>query len=276
INESYKINPHDEMSPIWRAVAKDEEQNLSPTLLFQQWLSSQGISLPNGWTASHWDVMFYDCQSAAFIGEAGDMVACSRLDNQVSCFAGVLALTDHVQRHPAGGHTLAMLACFDHEEVGSLSVTGAEGNLVESVISRIYTQPEDRWRALAQSWMLSVDNAHGCHPNYPGMQDDNHCPLINQGIVLKSNPNQRYATNAAAGGYFKGLCRQAGVAVQDFAVRSDMACGSTVGPPLSARLGIATADIGVPTWAMHSIREVAGVQDMGDLRRVLSLFYGPI
>ena len=120
--------------------------------------------------------------------------------------------------------------------------------------------------------LVSADNAHGIHPNYADRHDGNHGPQLNAGPVIKINNNQRYATTSETAALFRQLCQQAGVPVQTFVVRSDMGCGSTIGPITSSRLGVRTVDIGAPTFAMHSIRELAGVKDVEYLQKVLTAF----
>ena len=124
-----------------------------------------------------------------------------------------------------------------------------------------------------KSMMISADNAHAVHPNFADKHDNNHGPEINQGPVIKTNANQRYATNSDTSAIFKQLCKKADVPVQSFVVRSDMACGSTIGPITASETGIKTLDVGVPTFAMHSIRELAGRWDAYYLFRVLKEFY---
>ena len=121
--------------------------------------------------------------------------------------------------------------------------------------------------------MISADNAHGVPPNFSDRHDANHGPLLNRGAVIKINVNQRYATNSETSAAFRHLCQQCQQPVQSFVVRSDMACGSTIGPITSSALGVATLDIGVPTFAMHSIRELAGADDAVGLSQVLAAFY---
>ena len=127
-------------------------------------------------------------------------------------------------------------------------------------------------RMIAASMMISVDNAHGIHPNYSGKHDENHGPIINQGPVIKINASQRYASNSETSSVFKHLCDQLDIPVQSFVVRSDMGCGTTIGPITATELGIRTLDIGVPTFAMHSIRELAGANDTLYLYQALKAF----
>jgi aspartyl aminopeptidase len=202
------------------------------------------------------------------VGWNGDFIASARLDNLLSCYIGMQALlTSDAQSH-------TILVCNDHEEVGSQSAVGAQGPMLESVLRRIAGDEVSLQRAMANSMMISADNAHGIHPNFSDRHDANHGPLLNAGPVIKNNVNQRYATNSDTSSLFRRLCADEDVAVQSFVVRSDMACGSTVGPLTAAALGVKTLDVGVPTFAMHSIRELAGSQDAFKLTKVLVAFYG--
>ena len=121
--------------------------------------------------------------------------------------------------------------------------------------------------------MVSVDNAHAIHPNFADKHDAEHGPKLNQGPVIKTNANQRYATNSETSAIFRQLCSQVNVPVQDFVVRSDMGCGSTIGPITASSLGVRTLDVGLPSYAMHSIRELAGSQDAYQLSLVMTQFY---
>ena len=129
-------------------------------------------------------------------------------------------------------------------------------------------------RLIRNSLLLSIDNAHGVHPNYADKHDGNHGPILNEGPVIKINANQRYASNSRSIALFKSLCKAEEVPVQSFVVRSDMGCGSTIGPITASNIGVETIDIGVPTFAMHSIRELAGSDDAHHLYRVVKRFYG--
>ena len=126
---------------------------------------------------------------------------------------------------------------------------------------------------IARSLLVSTDNAHGIHPNFADKHDHRHGPLLNRGPVVKVNSNQSYATNSESAALFKHAAALAKVAVQAFVTRTDLGCGSTIGPLTAAGLGVRTVDVGVPTFAMHSIRELAGADDAHDLyRTLLSLF----
>jgi aspartyl aminopeptidase len=206
----------------------------------------------------------YDTQPADLVGLAGEFIAGARLDNLLSCHAGLSALLG------AGDEQPALLVCNDHEEVGSRSTAGADGAFLASVLARMEPDPELRARMLARSLLISTDNAHGLHPSYPDKHDTNHGPLLNEGPVIKVNHGQRYATTSETAALFRALCQQAGVPLQAYAVRADMACGSTIGPITAAALGVRTLDVGVATFAMHSVRELAGARDPWLLTQALS------
>jgi aspartyl aminopeptidase len=196
-----------------------------------------------------------------------DFIAGARLDNLLSCYAGLQALLT------ADGEESCMLVCTDHEEVGSCSACGADGPFLEQVLARLIPDGEERVRMTQRSLLISADNAHGIHPNYADKHDSNHGPKLNAGPVIKVNSNQRYATSSETAGIFRQLCLENEVPVQSFVVRSDLGCGSTIGPLTASRLGVRTLDIGVPTFAMHSIRELAGSHDLSHLLKVLTAFF---
>jgi len=214
-----------------------------------------------------YELSFYDTQGASLIGLNREFVASARLDNLLSCYIGLQSL---IQAEPGQAQ---VLICTDHEEIGSTSACGAAGPMLEQWLERVMPDNEIRNRALAASMLISADNAHGVHPNYMDKHDENHGPLLNAGPVIKLNANQRYATNSETSATFKQIALQEEVDVQSFVVRSDMGCGSTIGPITAAEVGVRTVDIGVPQFAMHSIREMAGVRDAHALYRILKRFY---
>ena len=202
-----------------------------------------------------YDLFCYDCQRPAFFGYQKEFINSPRLDNLLSCHAAMAAVLQ------SGLTKSYFFYCANHEEVGSVSPVGAQGNFVESVLSRILPSGEERQISMRRSFLLSMDNAHATHPNYGEFSDPNHQVVLNGGPVIKMNANQRYASNSRSVAVGKILAKEAGVPCQDFVMRSDLACGSTVGPALAARFGIPTLDIGAPTLSMHSIREQTGSRD---------------
>jgi aspartyl aminopeptidase len=262
-NEGWPINPQSELPPILAQVAGDERADFR-ALLTDQLAREHGL---NADVVLDYELSFYDTQSAAVIGLNGDFIAGARLDNLLSCFAGLQALLN------ADGDETCLLICTDHEEVGSTSACGADGPMLEQVLQRLLPEGDDYVRTIQKSLLISADNAHGVHPNYADKHDGNHGPKLNAGPVIKVNANQRYATNSETAGFFRHLCMAEEVPVQSFVVRTDMACGSTIGPITAGHLGVRTVDIGLPTFAMHSIRELAGSQDLAHLVKVLTAFY---
>ena len=210
-----------------------------------------------------YEMCFYDTQPPAILGLQGEFIASARLDNLLSCFTGLVAMLE------SDGSQNGLLICNDHEEVGSVSASGAQGPLLTSVLHRLAGDSASCAALADRSLMISTDNAHGIHPNFEDRHDANHGPLLNGGPVIKVNASQRYATNSETSGLFRMLASAEDVGVQSFVVRSDMSCGSTVGPITAGATGIRTLDIGVPTLGMHSVRELAGSGDAWDLCRVL-------
>ena len=213
------------------------------------------------------ELALYDRQQAAYVGWHDEFIASARLDNLLSCYTGVQALID------TAGSKSRLLVCNDHEEVGSGSTSGARGNFLESVLGRIAGDTETLARTMANSVLVSTDNAHGVHPNFADKHDAQHGPLLNAGPALKVNANQSYATNSESAALFKAAAARAKVTLQSFIARADMGCGSTIGPLAATRLGVRTVDVGVPTLAMHSIRELAGTADAFALYSALAAFF---
>lgn len=262
-NQGWQINPQTELPPILAQLSGKDEADFRD-LLSDQLELEHGL-LPDA--VLDYELSFYDTQSAAVIGFNQDFIAGARLDNLLSCYAGLHALLE------SESDESCLLVCTDHEEVGSCSACGADGPFLEQVLARLIDDQEQRTRVIQRSLLISADNAHGIHPNYPDKHDGNHGPKLNAGPVIKVNSNQRYATTSETAGLFRQFCLDSEVPVQSFVVRSDMGCGSTIGPITASRLGIRTIDIGVPTFAMHSIRELAGSHDLAHLVKVLNVFF---
>ncbi|MFN2377359.1 MAG: M18 family aminopeptidase [Candidatus Binatia bacterium] len=220
------------------------------------------------------DLMFYDLQGAAIGGAAGDFIFSGRLDNLACSHAALSALA-------AAGRTEApftrVVALHDHEEVGSRSATGAGGTFLLDVVDRLAMltsggDPEARPRALARSILVSADMAHAVHPNHADRHEAGHRPVIGGGPVLKVNAGQSYASDAETAALFASVCRRADVPLQRFVTRSDLGCGSTIGPISAARVGLRTVDVGNPMLSMHSCREMAGTADVEPMIRALASF----
>jgi aspartyl aminopeptidase len=215
-----------------------------------------------------WDLMLVDTLPACVGGLRGEFLFAARLDNQAMCHAAVAAL---LQAPPCGATQVVCL--YDHEEVGSGSSSGAAGAWLPHILRRVAGDEGDAFpRAIARSLQASADMAHALHPNYADMHEPEHRPLLNQGPVLKFNAQQRYATAARTAARFQECCEAVGAPVQRFVVRSDLPCGSTIGPLAAAQLGVATVDVGNPMLSMHSIREQAGTRDHAWMQQALAAF----
>lgn len=224
------------------------------------------------------DLRFYDVNPPRRIGLADGEFAgpsvdtapqdlfnsSARIDNLLSCYAGVWALTN------AGEDNCCVLVCNDHEEVGSMSESGAQGNFLQQVLERVGGLDP---KAIRRSVLISADGAHGLHPNYPEKHDDQHAPVLNKGPVIKVNSNQRYATSDETESLLRALCDDLGIPAQVFVSRNDLACGTTIGPIVASQIGIKTVDAGVAQFAMHSVRELAGWRDAVDFTNLLEAFY---
>lgn len=216
----------------------------------------------------NWEMNVYDTQQGVFWGADQEFIADSQLDNLASCHAGITAL---LQAETSAA--TAVCALFDHEEVGSESTSGAGGSFIADVLARIAASQglseEMKLAAYAQSFFISADMAHAYHPNFPNAYEPGHKVMVNGGPVIKLNANQRYSSDADTSARFMLLCEKAGVPYQQYAHRTDLGCGSTIGPIVASNLGIASVDVGCPMWAMHSLRESAGVLDHHAMIKVL-------
>ncbi|HWV16007.1 MAG TPA: M18 family aminopeptidase [Cellvibrio sp.] len=266
VNNQRSINPQKDIVPVLLQFPLG--QQLEPN--FKKILHSQlKQQFPEATIAQvlDYEISLYDTQPAALVGLQQDFIASARLDNLLSCFVGLQALLE------ADNEVSSLLICTDHEEVGSTSCCGANGPMLEQFLERLLSDFETRVRVIERSLMISADNAHGIHPNFADKHDENHGPLLNHGPVIKVNANQRYATTSETSGFFQWLCEQEQVPLQKFVARTDMGCGSTIGPIVASTVGVKTLDVGVPTFAMHSIRELAGVKDAYYLYRAGRAFF---
>lgn len=250
------LDRHSHVVPVWGTDAPS----------FASWLAhATGVS-----RIAAFDAHLFDTQGATVLGHDGDFIVSGRLDNQLSCWAAVSALASTTSAHTC----IAILN--DHEEVGSDSVTGAGGPMLETLINVIASQqnldPGRRHDVIRGSWCLSADNAHAVHPNYRERHEARHSPLPNQGVALKLNGNQRYATSARGAAHLRTLAEAASVPLQTFVSRNNMPCGSTIGPITATRLGIEAIDVGVPQLSMHSAREMCGSDDPCHLLDLMKAF----
>ena len=263
-NSSKTVNPQTDLPPLLMKQSKTSTLKTFNQVLQRQLKQSKDISSDK---ILGYELSFYDTQKPAIVGLEQEFINSARLDNLLSCYVGMKALVE------SDGSQFCLLVCNDHEEVGSASAEGAEGPFLKSVLERTIPDAETRFRAIAASMLISTDNAHGIHPNFSDKHDANHGPILNEGPVIKINTNQRYATNSETAGFYRHLCEKNNIPCQTFVVRTDMGCGSTIGPITAKEIGVKTIDVGVPTFAMHSIREMAGTEDALHLNLSLKAFY---
>jgi len=253
-DRGHVVDRHRHLNPVWSVTADDFLKLVGETVgLEPADIESMSCQL-------------VDTQSGSRLGNRNEFLSSPRLDNQVSCWAAMNALTSADTSMPS----VAVL--FDHEEVGSSSVDGAAGPLIEHLFeSLIYEQGRTRidfLRAIENTSLLSMDNSHGVHPNHPEKHDLDNAPTLGGGVAVKNNVNQRYATSIRSLPGVLEAARNAGVNLQKFSSRNDVGCGSTIGPIAATRLGIETVDVGVPQWSMHSIREMCHASDVEDLAKL--------
>ncbi|KAJ7744544.1 aspartyl aminopeptidase [Mycena maculata] len=276
INESFKFNQETEFVPILGQVAaqlngsgtKEDsspknatsiQDNHQPALL--SLLASELSVAPD--EIHDFELSLYDTQPSVLGGLNSEFIFSPRMDNLFSSFSAVEALAQSVSTpdfNTLEGNVNA-IALFNHEEIGSVSSSGAESSLLPSLISRLSPIASAYSQSIAKSFLVSADMGHAIHPNYTSKHEDNHKPAMNGGVVIKTNAKQRYASDAVTTFIVKQLIERKGGKVQEYEVRNDMACGSTVGPGLS-KMGLKTCDIGCALLSMHSIRETAGSHDI--------------
>ncbi|HEX7501819.1 MAG TPA: M18 family aminopeptidase, partial [Acidobacteriota bacterium] len=219
-----------------------------------------------------WELGLFDLQKGTLAGLNDEFISSSRLDNLAMCHAALSAFLGSARGE--GGRVIIF---YDNEEIGSTTANGAGSSFLRDILTRLVMTSakgsEDLFRALARSFFISADGAHAVHPNYiDKFEKEHHCSL-NRGPVIKINALRKYATTAESGAAFMMLCRKAGVPFQKFVNRTDMAGGSTIGPMVSAGLGLQTVDVGNAMLAMHSIREMAGTRDHLHMIRVFEEFF---
>ncbi len=246
------------------------EEELPPSQQFLRLLAERLDCPPEAILS--WELNVYDTHRGAFWGPDGEFVAGARLDNLASCHAALKALLSEDE-----AAATRVLALFDHEEIGSESFKGAAGSFLADSLVRIGAALDlgtiDYQRALAASFLISADMAHAFQPNFAAGYDLEHKLIVNRGPAIKVNANLRYTTEVFSQALFIGWCEEADVPWQRYVHRSNLPCGSTIGPIASAKLGIRSLDVGNPLWAMHSVRESAGVCDHAWLIQVLSRFF---
>lgn len=219
------------------------------------------------------ELSLVDHQPACLGGVFDEFIFGARLDNQVGAYASIESLIQSSEiASLEKDQVIRIAAIYDHEEVGSESAQGAASQLNEQIMRRL-SSADTFDISMAKSFLISADQAHAVHPNYSEYHEENHRPNLNGGVVLKYNGNQRYASNSVSASILRESAKIANVNVQDFMVKNDCACGSTIGPIMSAKLGLTTVDIGMPQLSMHSIRETGSTSSITDYVELLKAFF---
>lgn len=238
-------------------------------------LVAKQLSLESVNDIEDFELILYDYAAATLGGVHDEFVFSGRLDNLTSCFTSMHALTLAAETNLAEEAGIRLMACFDHEEIGSASAQGADSNFLPNVIERLATLKGDSTdvseplqksyvlETFAKSFFMSSDVAHAVHPNYLNKYESQHKPIIGNGPVIKINANQRYMTNSPGVVLIKQLADKVKVPLQLFVAANTSPCGSTIGPILASKTGIRTLDLGNPILSMHSIRETGGSADLG-------------
>ncbi|KAI8803223.1 peptidase M18 [Cladochytrium replicatum] len=285
ISDGFKFNTEVHLTPILCSSAKagltgdvpkteGAEEKHQPLLLkaLAKELSVNALEIGD------FELCLFDTQPSRIGGLLNEYIFSPRLDNLNSSYC---ALTGLINAGDLENDTkVRMVSLFDNEEVGSVSAYGADSDLLLKAIRRIQEEvaapgsaKASFERALAQSYLISADMAHAVHPNYAEKFEENHRPQMNKGVVIKQNANQRYATTAVTTFLLREVAKVRNVPLQEFVVRNDSPCGSTIGPMLSAKLGIRTIDVGNPQLSMHSIRETCGTDDVKHATDLFQSFF---
>jgi aspartyl aminopeptidase len=220
------------------------------------------------------ELCLYDTQPSAIGGVYNEFIHSPRLDNLCMSYCSTRALIDSVAdaKSFADDSNIRMVCLFDNEEIGSQSTRGAASSMLLATLERISGKASVD-AAIANSFLISADMAHALHPNYPEKHESNHRPAMHKGLVIKANANQRYATTGITAFVLRQIAKNHDIPVQDFVVRNDVGCGSTVGPILSAKTGMRTVDVGAPQFAMHSVREMCASADIKHSVDLFTHFY---
>lgn len=262
------LNPQVHLNPLWSAGPA-----ANPSL--RSWLATTLDTDVDRIVT--WDLMLHDVAPPMRTGHDGSLISSGRIDNLVSCWAVTQALINSSCGVSDQQGPVRVIALFDHEEVGSTSSSGANSAVLASLLERIVIagggDREAFLRCLANSSCISADGAHATNPNYPDRHDPSHQIGLNEGPVIKHNASMRYATDSRSAAAFVLACRDAGIPLQQFVSRNDIPCGSTIGPAISANLGVSTVDVGVAQLSMHSAREVCGTLDPPRFARALAAFF---
>ena len=261
-NEGYKYNAQTDTEPIFAELGSDTtlyDVIANELHILKEAILDTDLFLTNRVKGSIW-------------GAGNEFIAAGRLDDLQCVFAGAESIIEAKNKNNISVHCV-----FDNEEVGSGTKQGAASTFLKDVLVRVNKalggDEESYLQAVAKSFMVSADNAHSVHPNYTEKADPCNRPVVNGGVVIKYNANQKYTTDAVSGAVFRDICKEAGVPVQTFTNRSDVAGGSTLGNISNTQVSLNTVDIGMAQWAMHSPYESGGVKDTYYLEMAMKQFF---
>lgn len=266
VNTGVELNPQKDTLPL---VAMMNEQLEKDNALLKTIALELKVDMKE---VIDFDLFLYEYEKGSIVGLNDEFISAGRLDDLQMVHAGIEALKEAPM-----GNGVNVMVCFDNEEVGSSTKQGADSNMLANTLERISLclgkDREEYFRALSKSFIISADNAHAVHPNSPEKADPTNRPIINKGPVIKVAANCAYTSDADSSAVYESICNLAKVPVQKFVNRSDSRGGSTIGPISSTHLNIRSVDIGNPTLAMHSIRELAGVKDHAYVAKTFVEFF---
>ena len=268
VNTGIELNKQKDTLPLLSLVSGELEKN---NYLMSAIANELSVELKE---IIDFDLYLYEYEKGSIIGLNNEFISTSRLDDLAMVHAGIRALT---RTSNSVVKATNVMVCFDNEEVGSSTKQGADSNLLINILERITISlnksREDFLRAISKSFIISADNAHAVHPNSPEKHDLTNKSYINKGPVIKISASQSYTTDSNSDAVYELVCESAGIPVQKFVNRSDVRGGSTIGPISSTHLDIRSMDMGSPTLAMHSIRELGGVTDHTYVTKSFIEFY---
>ncbi|KAJ3129732.1 hypothetical protein HK100_008456 [Physocladia obscura] len=288
-SEGFKFNNETQLTPVLALASKSLNAESSSSAgatgkhhaaLLSKLAGEMSVTVEE---IGEFELCLYDTHASTIGGANNEFIFSARLDNLMSSFCAVEAIVKSVLESSGseGDGNIRLISLFDNEEVGSQTAFGADSDLLEVTLRRLAGAEIEGEKAvgnaleisLANSFLISADMAHAVHPNYSEKHEENHRPSMNKGIVIKQNANQKYATTSVTNTILREVAKKRNVPLQEFVVRNDSPCGSTIGPMLSAKLGLRTIDVGNPQLSMHSIRETCGVEDVGSAIDLFQSFF---
>ncbi|WAW15117.1 M18 family aminopeptidase [Peptostreptococcus equinus] len=273
VNDGHAYNKQNELMPLVLSTMKDVEESYINTLCVELIERDYNIKIEKE-DILDFDLYLYEYEKASLVGAKGEFISSGRLDNLSSAYASIEALIDTTRDSSSA---INMAVVFNNEEVGSLSKEGADSRTLENIIERICIglgkSREEMLMAIENSFMLSADLAHAVHPNYKDQADPTNKPEFGKGLAIKIHAGKAYASDAQSVSVFTDICKRAGIEYQLFTNRSDKRSGSTIGSIVSSKLSMPIVDFGMPILAMHSIRELAMVEDYNNYRQAMKEFF---